>query len=152
MICTQSLARMVGPLSTEVLADHSVTLNAAFFSGWRFPRHTLLFVHLSSASLASCSTPLRVYVFYPNNHFRLASFREPYSLTCKVLSTFHNVPEQSFAFMCYKLGVEPRSTVYKTVVLPLDNLRTYQDVLLQLLHALLDTKYHTPHVFRLADY
>ena len=49
--------------------------------------------------------------------------------------------------MSYKLGVEPRSTVYKTVVLPLDNLRTYQDVLLQLLHILLDTEYNTPHVF-----
>ena len=33
----------------------------------------------------------------------------------------------------------------------LSNLRTYQDVLLQLLRILLDTKYNTPHVFRLAD-
>jgi len=30
-------------------------------------------------------------------------------------------------------------------------LRTYQEVLLQLLHILLDTEYHTPNVFRLAD-
>ncbi len=30
-------------------------------------------------------------------------------------------------------------------------LRTYQEVLLQLLRILLDTKYNTPHVFRLAD-
>ena len=32
------------------------------------------------------------------------------------------------------------------------NARTYQDVLLQLLHALLDTEYNTPHVFQLAAY
>jgi hypothetical protein len=30
-------------------------------------------------------------------------------------------------------------------------LRTYQEVLLQQIHTLLDTEYHTPHVFRLAD-
>ena len=32
------------------------------------------------------------------------------------------------------------------------NARTYQEVLLQLLHILLDTKYNTPHVFCLAGY
>lgn len=57
-----------------------------------------------------------------------------------------------FRFLLYKPGIEPRSTVSKTVVLPLDNLRTYQDVLLQLLHILLDTEYNTPHVFCLAGY
>jgi hypothetical protein len=31
-------------------------------------------------------------------------------------------------------------------------LRTYQDVLLQLLHILLDTEYNTPNVFCLAGY
>ena len=30
--------------------------------------------------------------------------------------------------------------------------KTYQDVLLQLLHTLLDTEYNTPHVFCLAGY
>ena len=34
----------------------------------------------------------------------------------------------------------------------LSYLRTYQDVLLQLLHTLLDTEYNTPHVFCLASY
>ena len=56
-----------------------------------------------------------------------------------------------FRFLLYKPGIEPRSTVFNTVVLPLDNLRTYQEVLLQQIHTLLDTEYHTPHVFRLAD-
>ena len=32
------------------------------------------------------------------------------------------------------------------------NAKTYQDVLLQLLHTLLDTEYNTPHVFCLAGY
>ena len=32
------------------------------------------------------------------------------------------------------------------------NAKTYQDVLLQLLHILLDTEYNTPHVFCLAGY
>ena len=99
LVITESLARIVLPLSTEVLADHPVTLNAAFFSGWRFPRRTYLFDHLSSASLASYSTALTVYVFFPINHFCLASFREPHCLTTVVLSTFQYVPEQSFAFV-----------------------------------------------------
>ena len=98
LTCTLSLARKVESLSTKVLADHLVTLSAAFFGEWRFSRRMLLFVHLSSASLASCSTALTLYVFYPNNHFRLASFCEPNSLACQVLSTFHNIPGQSFAF------------------------------------------------------
>ena len=98
LTCTLSLARKVEPLSTRCLATILVTLSAAFFGEWRFSRRMLLFVHLSSASLASYSTALTVYVFYPNNHFCLASFCEPNSLTCQVLSTFHNIPEQSFAF------------------------------------------------------
>ena len=112
LTCTLSLARMVESLSTRVLADHLVTLSAAFFGEWRFSRRMLLFVHLSSASLASYSTALTVYVFYPNNHFRLASFCEPNSLTCQVLSTFHNIPEQSFAF-CIKEGFEPSPIPYQ---------------------------------------
>lgn len=106
LTCTLSLARKVEPLSTRCLATILVTLSAAFFGEWRFSRRMLLFVHLSSASLASYSTALTVYVFYPNNHFCLASFCEPNSLACQVLSTFHNIPEQSFAF-CIKEGFEP---------------------------------------------
>lgn len=60
----------------------------------------MLFVLLSSACLASSSIPLRTYVFFPNNHFGLASRHEPYSLACKVLITFHILPEQSLRFNC----------------------------------------------------
>ncbi len=151
LTCTLSLARKVEPLSTKVLADHLVTLSAAFFGEWRFSRRMLLFVHLSSASLASYSTALTVYVFYPNNHFCLASFCEPNSLACQVLSTFHNIPEQSFAF-CIKEGFEPSPIPQNGIALPLSYLRTYQDVLFQLLHTLLDTEYNTPHAFPLARY
>lgn len=42
--------------------------------------------------------------------------------------------------MLGEVGIEP------TICL------TYQDVLLQLLHILLDTEYNTPHVFCLAGY
>ena len=142
---------MVEPLSTKVLSDHLVTLSAAFFGEWRFSRRMLLFVHLSSASLASYSTALTVYVFYPNNHFRLASFCEPHCLATVVLSTFHMLPEQSFAF-CIKEGFEPSPIPQNGIALPLSYLRTYQDVLLQLLHTLLDTEYNTPHAFCLASY
>ena len=151
LTCTLSLARKVEPLSTRCLATILVTLSAAFFGEWRFSRRMLLFVHLSFASLASYSTALTVYVFYPNNHFCLASFCEPNSLACQVLSTFHNIPEQSFAF-CIKEGFEPSPIPHNGIALPLSYLRTYQDVLLQLLHTLLDTEYNTPHAFCLASY
>ena len=131
LTCTLSLARKVEPLSTKVLADHLVTLSAAFFGEWRFSRRMLLFDLLSSASLAS--------------------FCEPNSLACQVLNTFHNIPEQSFAF-CIKEGFEPSPIPHNGIALPLSYLRTYQDVLLQLLHILLDTEYNTPHAFLLAGY
>ncbi len=118
LTCTLSLARKVEPLSTRCLATILVTLSAAFFGEWRFSRRMLLFVHLSSASLASYSTALTVYVFYPNNHFRLASFCEPNSLACQVLSTFHNIPEQSFAFWFAKLESNQLPTFPKKVALP----------------------------------
>ena len=112
LVITASLASRVLPLSTQHLSALCVTSNAAFFRVWRFTRRMLLFVHLSYASLASCSTALTAYVLYPNNHFRLASFCEPNSLACQVLSTFHNIPEQSFAF-CIKEGFEPSPIPYQ---------------------------------------
>jgi hypothetical protein len=113
LVITASLASRVLPLSTGVLTDHPVTSSAAFFRVWRFTRRMLLFVHLSYASLASCSAALTAYVLYPNNHFRLASFCEPNSLTCQVLSTFHNIPGQSFAFCNIKEGFEPSPIPYQ---------------------------------------
>lgn len=95
---TQSLARIVNTLSTKVLADSLVSLNTAFFDEWLISCRTLLFVLLSSACLASSSQSLNRYVFYPNKHVHLASFSAPDSLACQVLSAFHNVPGQSFAF------------------------------------------------------
>ena len=95
---TDFLARSVNPLSTKVIADHLVSLSAAFLKWWRFHYHATLFIHHSSVCLASSSVPLRTYVFNPNNYFCLASFRRPYCLATKVLSTFHVALEQSFAF------------------------------------------------------
>lgn len=92
-VITQSLARMVLPLSTRASYGHLVSLNAAFFGEWHFSRHILLFILQSSASLAGCSRSLNPYVFFPNNHIHLASFREPYSLTSMVLRIFHSIPE-----------------------------------------------------------
>ena len=149
---TTNLASRVAVLSTRAIAGHPVSLSAAFFGEWLFSRRTLLFVLLSSACLASSSTPLRVYVFYPNNHFCLASFCGPHSLASVVLSTFHNVPGQSFAFVSIA-GVEPAvDSLEGNCLYHLAILRTYFDVLPQLLHILLDTEYNTPTVFCLAGY
>lgn len=148
---TANLASCVAVLSTRAFAGHLVSLSAAFFGEWLFSRRTLLFVLLSSACLASSSIPLRTYVFYPNNHVRLASFCEPHSVASVVLSTFHNVPGQSFAFII-KGGFEPPPIPLNGIALPLSYLRTYFDVLSQLLHILLDTEYNTPTVFCLAGY
>lgn len=87
----------------RVISYHSVLP----FKVWRLTRRMLLFVHHSSACLASSSNPLRSYVFTPNNHFHLASFREPHCLTTEALSTFHNIPGQSFAFCYVQAGIEP---------------------------------------------
>ena len=151
MCRTLALARQVNTLSTKVLSDHSVSSNGAFFRERRFSRHVLLLVLLSSASLASCSTPLRVYVFFPNNHIRLASFRGPHSANSMALTTFHNTPGQSFAFISKK-DLNLRRFLHNGIALPLSYLRTYQEVLSQLLHTLLDTEYNTPNVFCLASY
>jgi hypothetical protein len=105
-VITQSLARMVLPLSTRVVSDHPVSLNAAFFGEWHFSRRILLFILPSSVSLAGCSRSLNPYVFCPNNHVHLASFSEPYSLASMVLRIFHSIPRQSFAFVSIA-GVEP---------------------------------------------
>lgn len=151
MCRTQSLARTVNTLSTKRLSAILVYSNGAFFRERRFSRHVLLLVLLSSASLASCSTPLRVYVFFPNNHIRLASFRGPHSANSMALTTFHNTPGQSFAFISKK-DLNLRRFLHNGIALPLSYLRTHLDVLPQLLHALLDAKYNTPTVFCLASY
>ena len=83
-----------------------VPSSAAFFRVWRFTRRILLLVSRSYVSLASCSTPLRVYVLSPNNHIHLASFRGPHSANSVALSAFNSIPEQSFAFYI-KEGFEP---------------------------------------------
>lgn len=106
MSITVSLASHVLSLSTGASYGHPVSLSAAFFREWRFSRRTLLFVLLSFVCLASSSIPLRIYAIFPNNHICLASFREPHSVAGVVLSTFHNVPGQSFAFVSIA-GFEP---------------------------------------------
>lgn len=98
LVITESLARIVLPLSTKVLSDSLVSLSAAFFEWWRIHYHATLFVPQSSVCLASSSVPLRTYVFNPNNHIILAGIREPNSHSCQVLSTFHVALEQTFAF------------------------------------------------------
>jgi hypothetical protein len=149
---TVSLASHVLSLSTDVLADQSVSPNAAFFGEWRFSRRTLLFVLLSSVCLRSSSQSLNRYVFFPNNYIHLASFRRPHSVASVVLSIFHNAPGQSFAFVNTKQGSNLQSIPFNGIGLPLAYLRTHQEVLPQLLHALLDAKYNTPTVFCLAGY
>lgn len=149
---TDFLARSVNPLSTKVLSDSLVSLSAAFFEWWRIHYHATLFVPQSSVCLASSSVPLRTYVFNPNNHIILAGIREPNSLSCQVLSTFHVALEQTFAFYDCKVGIEPTTYILEECCSTKWAIcETYQEVLLQLLRILLDTKYNTPHVFRLAD-
>lgn len=106
MSITVSLASHVLSLSTEACYGHSVSPSGAFFREWRFSRRTLLLVLLSFVCLASSSIPLRTYAIFPNNYISLASIRRPHSLASVALTTFHNVPGQSFAFVSI-VGVEP---------------------------------------------
>lgn len=96
---TVSLASHVLSLSTEACYGHPVSPNGAFFGEWRFSRRTLLLVLLSFVCLASSSQSLNRYAIFPNNYISLASIRRPHSLASVALTTFHNVPGQSFAFM-----------------------------------------------------
>lgn len=150
--CTASLARSVDPLSTRAFYSLLVSLNAAIFRVWRMTRHTMLFVHLSSADLASHSVPLRTYDFFPNNQFSLASLPEPYSLTSTALSIFHIVSEQSFAFDYQKRIWTFTDSCIKELL--------YHWVICEPIKmccsccfiSFWETKYHTPHVFYLAGY
>ena len=99
LVITESLARTVLPLSTNAFYGQLVSLNAAFFRVWRLTRRNMLFDHLSFASLAGYSQSLNRYAFFPINQFRLAGIPEPHSLASEVLSTFHMLPEQTFAFV-----------------------------------------------------
>ena len=99
LVITESLARTVLPLSTRAFYSHLVSLNAAFLRVWRLTRRNMLFDHLSFASLAGYSQSLNRYAFFPINQFRLAGIPEPHSLASEVLSTFHMLPDQSFAFV-----------------------------------------------------
>ena len=109
MSITVSLASHVLSLSTEACYGHSVSPSGAFFGEWRFSRRTLLLVLLSFVCLASSLIPLRIYAIFPNNYISLASIRRPHSLASVALTTFHNVPGQSFAFVSIA-GLEP--TIY----------------------------------------
>ena len=106
MSITVSLASHVLSLSTGAFYGHPVSPSGAFFGEWRFSRRTLLLVLLSFVCLASSSIPLRTYAIFPNNYISLASIRRPYSANSMALTTFHNVPGQSFAFVSI-VGVEP---------------------------------------------
>ena len=99
LVITESLARTVLPLSTNAFYGQLVSLNAAFLRVWRLTRRNMLFDHLSFASLAGYSQSLNRYAFFPINQFRLAGIPEPHSLASEVLSTFHMLPEQTFAFV-----------------------------------------------------
>ncbi len=115
---TAFLARSVLSLSTRVSYDHLVSLNAAFFRVWRVTRRNMLFDHLSFVSLAGYSQSLNRYAFFPINQFRLAGIPEPHSLASEVLSTFHMLPEQSFAFCFAKLELNQLPIVHQTIALP----------------------------------
>lgn len=152
LIITESLARTVLPLSTNAFYGQLVSLNAAFFRVWRLTRRICLLDHLSFASLAGYSRSLNPYAFFPINQFSLASLPEPHSLASVVLSIFKHIPEQSFAFELQSWNRTNYLHFLKKSLYQMSYLRTYQDVLLQLLHTLLDTEYNTPHVFCLAGY
>jgi hypothetical protein len=86
------------------------------------------------------------------NQLGLAGFAGLGSLAGQVLDTFHIQPRQTFALVSIA-GIEPTVDGFKDRCLyRLAILRTYQDVLPQLLHTLLDTEYNTPHTFCLAGY
>lgn len=120
LVIAESLARIVLPLSTNAFYGQLVTLNAAFFGEWRFSRHNMLFVLQSFVSLAGYSESLNSYAFIPNNYFCLAGFRRPHSLASVVLSVFHMLPEQSFAFLwCIVLDLNQLPTYPKDVALPM---------------------------------
>lgn len=59
----------------------------------------MLFDLSVTAGLASHSLPLRSYDNVQINHFCLAGFGEPHSLSSVALDHFHMLPEQSFAFV-----------------------------------------------------
>lgn len=122
MSSTANLASSVLSLSTEACYGHSVSPSGAFFGEWRFSRRTLLLVLLSFVCLASSSIPLRIYAIFPNNYISLASIRRPHSLSSVALTTFHNVPGQSFAFNI-KEGFEPSPIPFNGIALPLSYLR-----------------------------
>ena len=137
---TEFLARSVNPLSTRAVASHRVSLSAAFFSVWRLTRHIMLFDHQSSACLASSSKALTSYVFNPINHFRLASFHEPHSLRCGIKHLSHNAGAV-FRFFLLQSWNRTNYLKFKRLLLyQMSYLRTYQDVLLLLLHILLGYK------------
>jgi hypothetical protein len=96
---TESLARIVNPLSTSAFYGQLVSLIGAFVREWLFSRRNMLFDLLSFVCLASSSIPLRTYAVFPINYFCLASFRRPHCLATVVLTNFHILPEQSFAFV-----------------------------------------------------
>ena len=149
---TVSLASHVLSLSTGAFYGHPVSPSGAFFGEWRFSRRTLLLVLLSFVCLASSSIPLRIYAIFPNNYISLASIRRPHSLASVALTTFHNVPGQSFAFMNNNRSWTYNRSLSMGLHYRYAILRTYFDVLSQLLHILLDTEYNTPTVFCLAGY
>ena len=112
MTITVSLASHVLSLSTRAFYGHLVSPSGAFFGEWRFSRRTLLLVLLSFVCLASSSQSLNRYAIFPNNYISLASIRRPHSLASVALTTFHNVPGQSFAFVSIA-GVEPAFDRYQ---------------------------------------
>ena len=112
MSITVSLASHVLSLSTRAFYGHLVSPSGAFFGEWRFSRRTLLLVLLSFVCLASSSQSLNRYAIFPNNYISLASIRRPHSLASVALTTFHNVPGQSFAFVSIA-GVEPAFDRYQ---------------------------------------
>jgi len=150
---TESLARIVNPLSTRAVASHRVSLSAAFFRVWRLTRHIMLFDYQSSASLASCSRALTPYVFNPINHFRLASFHEPHSLRCGIKHLSHNAGAV-FAFLSLQSWNRTNYLHFlKKSLYQMSYLREPTKMCCSCCFiSFWDTKYNTPHVFCLASY
>lgn len=90
--------RGVLPGYPQASFDHPVSLSAAIFKVWLLTCRMLLLVRLSYVCLASSSGALTSYVIILNDYSSLASLCRPDCLSTQALSTFRNIPEQTFAF------------------------------------------------------
>lgn len=113
---------------------------------WRFWYRTLLFVLQSSVCLASSSQSLNRYSIFPNKHLHLASFGAPDS--SRGQSGIKRLSQCTGAVFRFYGAMDRNWTCNRLIKIQklyqLSYLcETHRDVLLQMLHTLLDTEYTT---------